>query len=177
MDGKTHIAAGYSAGILLLAQLNRTTWLPPEGLLPSLGIIGLAVVGSLAPDIDLPYSKIGRRSKTVSSTVNLFFGHRTITHAPLVWLVLCAVLSSVLGQTWHIYVLAFALGIGTHILLDLCNSAGVPLLWPYSHRFHILSIRIHSFAGKIFSFCSFGVAAVCTMYLLRQAGILFGEVS
>lgn len=171
MDGKTHMAAGYSAGaLLLLAQLNGTAGLPePEGLLPSLGVIGLAVAGALAPDIDLPYSKAGRHNRSASVLVNLFFGHRTVTHAPLIWLVLYAVLLKVLGRAWFIYVLAFVIGGGTHILLDLCNAAGVPLLWPLSFRFHILKIRADSFFGRIFSYCFFGAAVVCTVCLLRQA--------
>lgn len=177
MDGRTHTFAGYTAGLLLVqAQINGLFELPaPEGLLPALGMVGLSMAGSLAPDIDLPCSKAGRKNKPVSAAVNALFGHRGITHAPFIWATLYAALRMFLGIEWLPYILAFVIGGATHILLDLFNKAGVPLLWPISHRFWIFGIKTDGASGHTFSFILACVAILCTISFVYEYGDFFKE--
>jgi inner membrane protein len=106
----------------------------------------------------------------VSAAVNALFGHRGITHAPFIWAALYAALKLLLGAEWLTYILAFVIGGATHILLDLFNKAGVPLLWPISHRFWIFGIRTDSAAGHAFSFVLACVAVLCTINFFYEAG-------
>lgn len=46
----------------------------------------LVAIGSLIPDIDEPNSLLGRKLKFLSYPINIFFGHRTITHNILIFL-------------------------------------------------------------------------------------------
>ena len=107
MRGTTHLAAGLAVGALI-----------PDLTLPVAA--GIAF-GSLLPDIDTQKSIMGRNVFIIPRVIK----HRTLTHCLLV-----AVLF--LYVYWPI-----ALGMMTHIILDMCNPDGVPLLYPAKKKFHI----------------------------------------
>jgi len=50
-------------------------------------IILIAILGSLMPDIDMPKSTIGRLIPFISVPLERRFGHRTITHSLIGWLI------------------------------------------------------------------------------------------
>lgn len=119
MRGATHLVAG-----LAVASL----W--PE---PTLAIAAGVAVGSILPDIDHPYSIVGRRVPILPRLLP----HRTITHG-LLFALVCGVLYLPLG-----------VGVLLHLLLDALNPAGVPLLWPRATKYHIPYIHLVRSGGKI----------------------------
>mgnify|MGYP000250541018 CR=1 FL=1 len=124
--GRTHLAFGAVAGGHLAASI------------PALGlpIMAAALLGSILPDLDSPYSKLGRRFWPVSKLVFSIFGHRGGTHSLLFT-------GLVMAPVWAVsppVALALGAGIITHLAADAISfgqgprfgwrGAGVPLLWP-----------------------------------------------
>lgn len=107
MKGTTHLAAGVATSLLLA----------DSGVGAAVGII----VGAVLPDIDSPESLVGRHIPVIPRLIP----HRTLTHSLLLVLA---------GYVVSPYL---ALGLGIHLLLDMMNPKGVPLLWPMGMRFRI----------------------------------------
>ena len=57
MTGKTHLTFGITTGILSTVLIN------PKSAAIGIGMIGMTMLGSLAPDIDSRTSKISKRLK------------------------------------------------------------------------------------------------------------------
>lgn len=135
MQGKTHMMGGLVTGLVTMKVMEPTL---PTTL--GAAFIGAAVLGSLFCDIDMTQSTIGRRAKPASLIVSTFFSHRTITHAPITILAIYLLirLVSPASEPMAFY---FALGAGSHILLDMLNKKGVPLLYPIPYRFNIASFK------------------------------------
>lgn len=73
----------------------------------------------------------------------------------LVLCVLCAVFSDSLMST--IYQLAWGVAIGyfSHLLLDMFNPTGVPMLYPYNrHKYSVAKIRTGSHEGAVSAVCN-----------------------
>ena len=97
-----------------------------------------AVVGSLMPDIDHAQSKMGKLLWFISKPLK-FFGikHRGLTHS-LLGIILFTLLSKQLvNYNWIEYVTWWGLIIGyiSHIVADMMNVQGLPLLFPNDKRF------------------------------------------
>ena len=88
----------------------------------------LIALGALLPDIDHSSSTIGHNVKPIA----WLLPHRGITHS-----LLFAAIAFVIHPS-------LAIGVASHILLDLLNPAGVELLWPFRKRLSIplISIKI-----------------------------------
>lgn len=130
----THVLGGILAGALI----NPT----PQGVL-------LAGMGSLIPDIDEPNSYLGKRVKLLSVPVNRGFGHRTLTHSPLVWGLIQIINLNTINNNILAYLI---IGIFSHIILDMFNPTGVPIFYPISKKkTHIGRIVTGSNMEKVFS--------------------------
>lgn len=138
MTGKTHLIAGLCTGLFLAAQ--------HEGIDGSDAlVVSCTVLGAMLPDLDSTASTLGRRVLPISLAIHSLFGHRTILHAPLTYLVGAMSAYSAYPQSGR-YISALIAGVISHIALDLLNPAGLPLLWPYPKRFHIASFKSNGFA-------------------------------
>lgn len=154
MTWKTHIAGGLGAG-LAAVSLGLANMVPDQPYLP-LPIywvpIGLAcaVVGGLFPDIDWHTSKVGASLKPISRLINLLFGHRTLFHAPLLYVLSFYLLKSRF-YTLYWALLPFTAGTMSHLLLDTMNYKGVPLFYPFSRKhYHIAEFSADDFAERVF---------------------------
>lgn len=141
MQWKTHIWGGAVAGgVILTAYINKDFSLGSEPLYLAPAILGMSVLGGLFPDIDLETSKVGQHAKTMSFIINRFFGHRTIFHAPLLYILVYMLLKEHL-QHFHILLLAFTAGALSHIVLDMLNAKGIPLLYPAKGNYHVAKVK------------------------------------
>lgn len=153
----THIAIGAAAGIYALPVVGATG---KEALIS----IGISAAAALIPDIDAPYSAIGRKQPITSKTVNLVFGHRGVTHSLLGCAVAAALLKAVLpAAIWHFKKFLLA-GYISHILADMLTPAGVPVLWPVKKRFRVPLATTGGFVEKII----FAVAAAFILTKIQQ---------
>ena len=96
------------------------------------------VLGSLMPDIDHPYSRIGKTFPRVSGFLSARFGHRGFTHSLIAIIFLMFTLfqsMESLGQSTPAgIVVALCFGYLSHIVADFCTVTGVPLLWPWRRK-------------------------------------------
>lgn len=151
MKGSTHLSAGLAAGLALSLYSN----IPP---VEAAVITLLSGIGSLAPDLDIASSIIGRKLPITSRLANILFGHRTVLHALIPWTVVLYLLWQVLAAVpfrWAIIVGA-AIGILSHLSLDMLNPSGIPLFWPLRSRLGFGLFRsggaVDRMIGKILAF-------------------------
>jgi inner membrane protein len=90
--------------------------------------LGLAVAGSLLPDIDHPQSWVGRRARPVSSVIAAVLGHRGITHSAVAVVVLIALLAHAGSRRGAVS--ALAIGYLSHLAADMLTPRGLRLAWP-----------------------------------------------
>jgi len=105
-------------------------------------IILFAILGAVIPDIDHPKSIIGKFFYIISAPLERRYGHRTITHSLVGWVIFTLLFSfiivlpsfvifnlsfDILGWRW---IVAFSLGYLSHIILDMFNRRGSQLFWP-----------------------------------------------
>ena len=89
----------------------------------------LVAVASLAPDVDLPTSKVGRLLFWLSVPLERRFGHRTITHS-VVGMLTVALIASPLWWVRPLYFWCVLGGTWSHLWIDMLNVRGADLFWP-----------------------------------------------
>jgi len=99
------------------------------------------ILGGILPDVDFVLQLVFK--------VNL---HRGITHSVFFAIISAVVIYSILRlikekKAWN-YSLFLALGILTHLFLDLFSVQGVPLLWPYAKMF-IPSFSLETYSSTL----------------------------
>lgn len=118
MMGRTHMAFGFLAGILLFAAFNQPWYL----------FIPLAMLGSLLPDVDHEKSKINRMIP-VTRWVPMFFKHRGFFHS-----IFPAIIIYIGFHYANLDLVGIPLAIGyiAHLLSDCLTRMGCNLLHPFS---------------------------------------------
>lgn len=120
MTNTTHALAGLVAAEILVRAGH-----PPEAV--AVQALGTAVLGALLPDIDHPYSYIGRRVPLVPY---LLGGHRRAAHSLPAALAVALLARRFLGLS-DFLLLALTGGYLSHLALDLLNPEGAMLFWPF----------------------------------------------
>lgn len=145
MLGREHAVFGFVTSAAVGAA-----FLEPEFFVP---IIVGGIVGALLPDIDLPNSMAGKITYPIAWVINKLFGHRTITHDPVLWIPLGIFL---LWKFHYAWILGLVVGYWGHLFLDSFTAGGLPILWvfrKYKKGFHMLpykwKINANSFAAKV----------------------------
>lgn len=141
MTGETHALCGICVGFAYAAILEPSTFV-------ALSVVGLSALGSLLPDIDTCTSKAGSKIKPISMVISKLFGHRKLLHSPLLYLLLSILLTNHFPQ-FQVCWTALFLGIMSHLLLDMFNPKGIPLLYPYPKRYRLARVRCGSRAEKV----------------------------
>lgn len=115
---KTHLLIS-----LLLALLTFKLF----SINPIIFFLIVCLAGSF-PDIDLPRSTIGNLTRPFSDIINLFFGHRTITHSIFLPIAIFVLLTYF---NFISYGLAFLIGYFGHIIADALSHEGINLFHPF----------------------------------------------
>jgi inner membrane protein len=139
MMARSHVIVGLAAWVAAAPVLH----LPPVDPI----YLGLAVCGSLAPDIDHPQSWVGRRSKPVSTVIAAILGHRGITHSAVAVVGLLALLAH--SGSRRGAASAFAIGYLSHMAADLVTPRGLRLAWPMRRTWGMKLCRTGSPAEPI----------------------------
>lgn len=166
MEWKTHIAGGAVAGAITLTATTLQTMNVPasEWYLHPL-VLGFSILGGLTPDIDLRTSKAGQVTGAVSIIIQSLWGHRTLFHAPDLYLGLYYCGVPYLGG-FGILLFAFMAGAISHIFLDMLNAKGVPLFYPFPGHYHIASIKTGGKAEKLITYILYGLFSVIMVRFL-----------
>jgi inner membrane protein len=120
MMAGSHVVVGLAAWVAAAPLLHFSAVDPVY--------LGLAVAGSLLPDLDHPKSWIGRRTRPLSTIVAAILGHRGITHSALAGVGLAALLLHV--GTRQGQVAAVVVGYLSHLAADMLTPRGLRLAWP-----------------------------------------------
>lgn len=137
MNKNIHALAGFTLGVSIAYRLQSALDLSP---LQYTLCVAATTLGALLPDIDTPYSYLGRRCKLISIPIYKIFGHRTITHSLFIWtllLLFCPIFST--GLVYGLFCICLYGGVVSHLLLDTISTTGVYLLYPvYKIKFHLI---------------------------------------
>lgn len=160
---RTHMAGGAAAA--LVVTMAAQTQLPAPLIFAA---AGAGAFGGLIPDIDHPSSKISHMINPVGAIVSLLFSHRGLFHIPLLYLILFSVWISMAPRAYLLWGLLVFSGIVSHLLLDLLNPRGIPLLFPvWKKRVHIMRIKTGSWQENLVRWTLYAVTAflLTTQYL------------
>lgn len=160
MKGVTHLSAGVITGAAISVCCNLSTS-------DTLIVLTGSAIGSLIPDIDICTSKMGRLMPPASFLIQTFIGHRTLFHAPLPYIVLLS-LCWLRIPSLGLWFAAAGVGILTHLLLDMLNPSGVPLLWPSAKRFSLATLQSGGLVDKILSLVLSIGAITQVLYALQH---------
>lgn len=164
MQWKAHLAGGAVAGaVTLTATTLQTMSLPSSPWYLHPLILGVSMIGGLAPDVDLRTSKAGQVTGAVSLIIQGLWGHRTLFHAPDFYYLLYMIGETYLDK-YSILLFAFMAGAFSHIFLDMWNAKGVPLFYPLPGHYHIASLKSGGVAEK---WITIALYALFTVIMLR----------
>ncbi|MEA3329389.1 MAG: metal-dependent hydrolase [Nanoarchaeota archaeon] len=114
MKLKTHLAIGIFAMLLFLPIVNSQ-------ILFSV----MVIVGSLLPDIDTPFSSVGKYK--LAKVTQVLTRHRGALHS----LTFCFLGSLALAVFVPVLAFGFFLGYSLHLITDSFTKMGVSPFWPY----------------------------------------------
>ena len=89
----------------------------------------LVLIGTMLPDLDNPYSKLGRKVRPVSSLIKFIFGHRKLFHS----LIFVSLLFFVIYYILDFKLIGIALSVGfvLHLVLDGLTKEGINYFYPF----------------------------------------------
>ncbi|WP_418055079.1 metal-dependent hydrolase [Pseudoflavonifractor phocaeensis] len=148
MTYRTHILGGVAAAAIITTVSARgcLEFLPPLSTPAVFGSFVAAMIGSILPDIDQPTSMVGKTLPIISRLMRGAFGHRGFCHS-LLFLALIYGITMTLFSSMKFYALVLCLGAGSHLLFDMFNRPGIPLLWPLKIQFRLAKIKTESQFG------------------------------
>lgn len=164
MRGTQHLHFGVVTGAAAASCIAFTGLVNPLSVVP---FVVLSGIGSLLPDIDSPESKIGQRFPFLSNFIKKKFGHRTITHAVLPWLII-SIICIVILPFWS---WGLVYGILSHLFLDALTIHGVPFVVKNKHsNIHLLPKFLRCKSG--------GFVSILYTFLAGMSSVLlFGMIS
>ncbi len=159
MMAKSHVVIGLATWVVAAPFLHLPAADPT--------CLGLAVAGSLLPDVDHPNSWLGRRVRPVSTALASTLGHRGLTHSAVAVVGLIAVLLQAGYRQSDVS--ALAVGYLSHLAADMLTPQGLRLAWPLRRIWRLPLCRTGSPAEPIIVF-----ALVCGAgwWVVAQGGVL-----
>ena len=112
---RTHLVIGLFVAVLFLPFVSNP-----------LSFLFIVLVGSLFPDIDTAFSKVGRNIP--AKIVQIFTTHRGMIHS----ITLALLISWILSIFFPKLAFGFFVGYSVHLLADSFTKMGITPFWPYS---------------------------------------------
>lgn len=150
---KTHLLIGAAAGVAVASHGAGE-----QAALVSAGVAGLA---ALLPDIDSPYSTVGRIVPIIPRLLNTCAGHRGPFHSLLFTGLFTAAFAVLVHANLPLCASFFA-GYVSHLIMDALNPQRVPLLWPLKAR---VGIGIVNPCGALERYVVMPAAFLCFVWL------------
>ena len=170
------MVAGATMSLLTLnlALHNSLPYQPGQLLIQEVPLIAAGgFIGGLFPDIDIHKSKAGQATGAVSLFIEKTFGHRTMFHSPIFYMLLALAAFKLISGDWvYWFMIPFMLGVASHLLLDMCNRAGIPLFYPIKKRFHIMSAESDGPVEKLTRVLGICLLFALTANLVVQATLI-----
>lgn len=170
---KTHEVAGVVACTAAIPYLASKGVVDNSDLVTVGIVFAGGVLGAMLPDIDSPSSKIRRIiRKTLTGnphTDKQIINHRRAPHMPIIWAAIFALLFNFVHNPYATtFLIGMAVGVASHLAIDLLNPAGIPLLGPFTRKkVHLMKIYANSTGETIFAWLLVALEA----YLLFFSGL------
>jgi inner membrane protein len=169
MSGTNHIAGGVVFTGLYLSMFDINIYSQPIFLF-------FTAFFSLLPDVDHTKSLIGKVFYPVAWYINKKYGHRTITHSLLCYVILGLITAIVENNFYHDSTITkiFFWSYGSHLVLDMLTLQGVPLFYPYKKNPCVIPgnpqfrFRSADFKAEIICFLIFGLLLFSTKDLFAN---------
>lgn len=168
---KTHIVGGVALGYLALNNIDKLNVdLQNTNTLIIVGA-GL-VIGSLLPDIDHPRSTLSLKVRPIGFIVSKLFRHREYTHSIVGAITMSLLFYMLLAyfegtkEIAYVFTVSLAIGIISHIFLDMLNKTGVALFYPFTRK----RIRL---LGKYYIPIGGGLNKLEVLLLLIFSGLIY----
>lgn len=134
----------------------------------------LIAIGSIIPDIDEPNSILGRKLKFLSYPINIFFGHRTITHN-LILFSIFSIFSIFFYIQKYNYLFALSVGILIHILQDSMTYQGIKNgLFPMQRLNYHFVLFPRRFRFAVGSITEYIILLISAIFLIAVVFIQIG---
>ena len=145
----THLAFGFLVSLLAINLFNINN---------EILFAFIVLLFSIFPDIDERSSKIGKKYKFASRTINFLFGHRGFFHSIYIPLILYAFLGYINAEIG----IAVLIGYFSHLFMDAITKHGIRPLYPIVNRKINGFIKTNSILEKII----FLIIILLILYLL-----------
>ena len=165
MMGKTHRLGGVLVGLGMLSVV-------PQDPVVIAGSLACSVVGSLFPDLDHKNSTISKKAGVVGGITSAVFTHRGIMHAPLIYTLIYLAAMTVAELPYSVFLTSWYFGVLSHLLFDMFNPGGIPLLFPLSKKkFRIIGLSTGGVGEAVFrAVMMFSCVGFAFYILLGQFG-------
>ena len=117
----THLAFGFLVSLLAIELFDIQN---------KIIFILITILFSIFPDIDARQSKIGKKYKFISTTINFIFGHRGFFHAIYIPLMLYFIFYNINNE----FGTAILIGYFSHLFMDAITKNGIRPLYPLVHK-------------------------------------------
>jgi inner membrane protein len=137
MKGSTHLLLGIAGGVAVAATAPMSLSLASQQshVVVKAALICIAALASLLPDIDHPKSILSGYAIGIGGAIRLLASHRTWTHSILFAVLIGALVWVATAHEAGPYpLMAYVMGIGSHLIADMLTVAGVPLFLPLARR-------------------------------------------
>lgn len=135
------------------------------------GPLGIAVgtFGGLLPDIDHTQSTLGKKIKPISKLLKHRGGTHSIFFVLLVYFIFYYLIMFLGFDKYWLELRYIAIGVISHLILDMCNKRGVQLFFPIKGEitFPIINIKTRTMGETIF----------CVLEVICFIGLMFIKYS
>jgi len=144
----THLAFGLLVSLIALKFLAIKN---------QILFILIVLLFSILPDIDETRSKIGRKNKLISKTINFAFGHRGLIHTIYIPLIIFLIFDLINFEI----AIATLIGYFSHLFSDALTKRGIRPLYPLINKRLNGPIR----TGSLFEKILFLIIVLLTLWL------------
>lgn len=161
MSGTNHIAGG-----IVFTGIYLSMW--DKNIFSQSHFLFFTAFFSLLPDIDHTKSIIGKPFYPISVYLDRKFGHRTITHSLICYVLLIIFITAIerIFLTTNDISQIFIWSYGSHLILDMLTVQGIPLFYPFkknpcvipgnpAYRFHSGNFKTESMMFFVFVLLAF----------------------
>lgn len=126
MSGSNHIVGGIVFTGIYLSMSDVNIFSSPYFLF-------FTALFAVLPDVDHIKSFIGKIFYPIAKYLNRKFGHRTITHSLIFYVILGLIISAIEQITNHTsYITSiYYWSYGSHLIFDMVTKQGIPLFYPF----------------------------------------------
>lgn len=169
MSGTNHVTGGVVFTALFASFWDINIFVSPW-------LLFFTAFFSILPDVDHTRAPVGKAFYPLAKWLDRKFGHRTITHSVICYVLLFATIRfiEVLANTNHSASFIFCFAYASHLIFDMMTKQGVPLFYPFKRNPCVipanpaLRFKASDFKTETIIFCFFVLIGITCQPLFSQ---------